>query len=57
MSKKELIKLFVNNYYGQLEVVGGVSSMTLEAYLRGIMRPEDGYTEKDIQYGLSLEKK
>lgn len=58
MNKKELIEKMVNNYYLQLEIVGGVSELTLEEYLKGIFKHSPNeYTEADLQYGLSLRRK
>jgi hypothetical protein len=53
----------VHNYYEQVSIVGGQTSVTLEDYLRGIMFDKDSrvegvaapeYTEGDLAYGLSL---
>lgn len=56
MSKQELIALMVKNYYQQVEIVGGQTSVTLEDYLRGIMfnTPNSEWTSEDLAYGLSL---
>ena len=54
MNKEELIKQMVNNYYGQVAIVG-TTTLTLEEYLRGIFaHSPNEYTEADVQYGLSL---
>lgn len=55
MSKKELIKKFVETYYAQVSVVEK-TDFTLEQYLRSIMQDNPEYTEEDIKYGLSLKK-